>query len=143
MLLGDKFVIKKLCELVWIDEAQCQQGHLSQEEDEETERVELEKEHVFSQSSDAAGKADNEDDASNDHKEEADVEHHIEDGLELEGFSTAPLIKGSIHSNSDQEKTRKPKEEVEEEHCVLDTGRYICETTWYSSPPEQRRVMIM
>ena len=30
-----------------------------------------------------------------------------------------------------------PKEEVEEEHCVFDTGRYICEAAWYSPPPEQ------
>ena len=133
-----KLIIKELCELVWVDKAQCKQGHLSEEEYEKAERVELEKEHVLSQGSDAASKADDEDDAPDDHEEEANVEHDVKDGLELEGLSTAPLVKGSIDSNSNQQETRKPKEEVEEEHCVLDTGGYICETAWYSPPPESR-----
>ena len=132
-----ELVIKELCELVWVDEAQREQGHLGKEENEKAEGVELEEEHVLSQGSYTSSKADNEDDAPNDHEEEADVEHDIEDGLELEGLPTAPLVKGSIDSNSNKEETRKPEEEVEEEHCVVDTGRYICEAAWYSPPPEQ------
>ena len=97
-----ELIIKELCELVRVDEAQREQGHLSEEEDEEAERVELEKEHVLSQGSNTAGKADDEDDAPDNHEEETDIEHDIKDGLELEGLPTAPLVKGSVDSNPNQ-----------------------------------------
>ena len=90
--------------------------------DNDSTGIKLEQKHVLSQSSDAPSKADDEDDAPDDHEKEANVEHHIKDGLQLESLSTAPLVKGSIDSNPDQKETREPKQEIEEKHCILDTG---------------------
>ena len=80
------------CQLVWIDEAEGEEGHLRQEEDEEAERVELKEEHVLPQRADTAGEAHDEDDSPDNHEEEADVEHDVKDGLEFEGLAAAPLV---------------------------------------------------
>jgi len=84
--------LQELLQFVWVDEAQGKQGHLSQEEDEEAEGVELEEPHVFSQGTNAAGEADDEDDPTNDDKKKSNVEHNIEDRFQLEGLTSVVLI---------------------------------------------------
>ena len=69
----------------------------------------------LSEGSNTASETHDEDNPPDDDEKEANVEHHIKDGLQLESLSTAPLVKGSIDSNPDQKKTREPKQEIEEE----------------------------
>jgi hypothetical protein len=37
--------------------------------------------------------------ATNDDKKEAQIEHHIKDGVQFEDLSTGPLVKGGVHSH--------------------------------------------
>ncbi len=37
--------------------------------------------------------------APNDDKKEAQIEHHIKDGVQFEDLSTGPLVKGGVHSH--------------------------------------------
>jgi hypothetical protein len=37
--------------------------------------------------------------APDDDKKEAQVEHHIKDGVQFEDFPTGPLVKGGVHSH--------------------------------------------
>jgi hypothetical protein len=37
--------------------------------------------------------------APNDDKKEAQIEHHIKDGVQFEDLPTGPLVKGGVHSH--------------------------------------------
>ena len=57
--------------------------------------------------------------AADDDEKEAYVEHHVEDSLQLESLSAAPLVERGVGAHAHQQQPAQPEQEVEEEHCVL------------------------